>query len=426
MNYEEAIKFIETRRWTAGFNGYDRLKSVLARLGDPQNRLRFIHVAGSNGKGSTCAMIDSVLREAGYTSGLFTSPHLIKYNERAVVNGEAISDDDFALGCTLIERAMEESGCELTIFERLMALGVWYFALKGCDFVVLEVGLGGRKDPTNVIDEPLAAVIAHLALEHTEILGDTIEQIAYEKAGIIKPGCDVVLMDQDPAAVEVVRRICEEQGARLHMTDPSKERLVSADLGLQVIDYRDRKGVKLGLFGGYQYSNAALALDTIDVLRSKGVEISEDAVLRGMEHTSWPGRFQLLRKSPMIILDGAHNPDGAQVLSESLEKYLPGRKVRFMMGVMADKKYKEMLDIIAPFALSFVCVCPDEDRGLKAADLRDLIEKGYGVPAKSADSVESGLELALAEQGDDILVIFGSLYQAGDVLRYFGEHDMFE
>ena len=128
----------------------------------------------------------------------------------------------------------------------------------------------------------------------------------------------------------------------------------------------------------------------------------------------------------MIILDGAHNPDGAQVLSESLEKYLPGKKVRFMMGVMADKKYKEMLDIIAPFALSFVCVCPDEDRGLKAADLRDLIEKGYGVPAKSADSVESGLELALAEQGDDILVIFGSLYQAGDVLRYFGEHDMFE
>ncbi|MBR0140042.1 MAG: bifunctional folylpolyglutamate synthase/dihydrofolate synthase [Firmicutes bacterium] len=427
MNYEEAIQFTETRLWKGGYTGFDRLRSVLAELGDPQKRLRFIHVAGSNGKGSTCAMIDSILREAGYKSGLFTSPHLIKYNERVIVNGEAISDEDYAEGCTLVKEAMEAAGVELTIFERLTALGFWYFDLKGCDAVVLEVGLGGRRDSTNVIEMPEAALIAHLALEHTSYLGHTIEEIAVEKAGIIKPGCDAVVMDQDPSAIDVIRTLADARKARMRLTDPSKERLVSSELGLQVIDYRDRKDLKLGLFGSYQFSNAALVLDALDLLIEKGWNISEDAIRRGLEHASWPGRFQLLQRDPIILLDGAHNPDGAEVLADSLRRYLPGMKFDFMMGVMADKDYKEMLDTVAPLADSFICVSPDENRGLRADELRELISASYGVPADSCASVEEGLELALSRQKKGrALVIFGSLYQAGDVLKYFKEHGLIE
>ena len=422
MNYEEAIKYTETRMWKNGFNGFDRMKAVLEYLGDPQDDLKFIHVAGSNGKGSTCAMITSVLRFAGYKTGLFISPHLIKYNERISVNGVDISDEDFALGVTLVKEACEATGCELTIFERLTILGFWYYAREGADFVVLEVGLGGRCDSTNVIEAPEVSVIAHLALEHTEILGDTLEKIAIEKAEIIKEGCPVVLMDQEEEAMKAVREKAAAMHAPLVVTDPKEERLVEARLGLQTIDYRNRKALKLGLFGEYQYRNSALALDVIDVLQKKGYAISEEAVREGMEKVFWPGRFQLLRKEPVILLDGAHNPDGAQVLADSLRSYFPGKKFNFMMGVMADKDFDEMLQIMAPLAEHFTCVSVEDDRALDSASLAELIQSRCGVPARNAGSVEQGLELVLADQQpDQILVIFGSLYQAGDVLRYFQE-----
>mgnify|MGYP004446758011 CR=1 FL=1 len=425
MNYTEAIKYTETRMWKNGFNGFDRMKKVLAHLGDPQKQLRFIHVAGSNGKGSTCAMVSSVLRCAGYTTGLFISPHLIKYNERISVNGTDISDDDFALGVTLIKEACETTGCELTIFERLTILCFWYCARMHADFVVLEVGLGGRCDSTNVIDAPEVSVIANMALEHTEILGDTLEKITAEKAEIIKEGCPVVMMHQDEGAMQVVRAKAAAMHAPLTETAPGEETLVSATLGLQVIDYRSRKNVKLGLFGEYQYRNSALALDVIDVLIKKGYSISEEAIYEGMEQVSWPGRFQMLCQSPMILLDGAHNPDGAQVLKTSLETYFPGRKFRFMMGVMADKHYEEMLQIITPLAESFTCVAVEDARALDSDSLAALIRQNYGIPARDAGSVAQGLELELADQTkDQILVIFGSLYQAGDVLHYFKEHGL--
>lgn len=424
MNTTEVLEYIEEVSWKGSVLGLERMNLLMEKLGNPQEKYRCIHVAGTNGKGSTSAMIASVLSAAGYRTGLYTSPHLINYNERMKINGQDISDEDLCRAADTLKAVTDTMRGSFipTVFERVTAMAFWYFADQNCDFVVLEVGMGGRLDATNVITKPALSVICNLDLEHTEELGDTIEKIAFEKAGIIKPGCPVQLYAQTEAAEGVIEKACDELGCSLTKTDPAQAELVLKENGYQVINYRERKSLRVGLIGTYQFYNALNAADAIDTLKQT-YDIPEEAVYAGFENVNWLGRFQVIKRDPIVLVDGAHNPNGVKELARCLEDYFPDTKFTFVFGVMADKNYDEMLADIAPFANSFIAVTPHSDRALSSASLKEEIEELISVPAYDASSVEEGLDKAmeLREKGENIC-IFGSLYQVGDVLIYFRNH----
>lgn len=420
MNLNEALDFIQSICWLGTHPGLGRITELLHRLGDPHKELKFVHITGTNGKGSVAAMVTATLNAAGLNVGRFTSPHLRYYNERINVAGQDVADEDICRLAELIKPAAEAMEEKPSEFEIWTAMAMCYFKQRGCDIVVLEVGLGGRLDSTNVIPAPEVAVITNLGLEHTEYLGDTIEKIAFEKAGIIKPGCDVVLYGQGEDATAVVRAKCEECGCKLHITDESQQKLHESGLTGQTLSYRQRENLRLRLIGTYQYRNAAVALEVIDVLKARGFNIPEKAVYEGFAKVVWPGRFEVLRQEPLVIVDGAHNPNGVEELAKCLNTYLPGKKVTFMMGVMADKDYVSMLDEILPMAKNFVAVRPESDRALASADLKNEIETRLHIPAIDGGSVKEGVKAALAQAGkDDVIVIFGSLYQVGEVHEAF-------
>lgn len=420
MELNEALDFIQSVCWLGTKPGLERITELLRRLGDPQKELKFIHITGTNGKGSVAAMLTATLNAAGYNVGRFTSPHLRFYNERINVAGEDIPDADLCELAEEMKPAVEGMVEKPTEFELWTAMAMCYFKKRACDVVVLEVGLGGRLDSTNVIPAPEVAVITNLALEHTEYLGDTIEKIAFEKAGIIKPGCDVVLYGQSEEAQAVVRAKCGECGCELTITDAGQQELHESGLEGQVFSYRSRKNLRLRLIGTYQYKNAAVALDAIDVLNKRGFAISEQAVTEGFAKVVWPGRFEVLRREPLVIVDGAHNPNGVEELAKCLNVYLPGRKVTFLMGVLADKDYVSMLNSILPMARRFVAVKPESERALPSADLKREIETRLHIPAIDGGTVKEGIAKALAQADkDDIIVIFGSLYQVGEVHEAF-------
>lgn len=420
MTVQETISFIQAASWLGCCPGLERITDLMHRLGDPQKELRFIHITGTNGKGSTAAMLSAILRESGYTVGLFTSPHLRFYHERIQVNGADISDEELCAAAETVKPAVEQMDMIPSEFERFTAMALTYFHKRRCDIVVLEVGLGGRLDSTNVIPAPEVAVITNISLEHTEYLGDTVEKIAAEKAGIIKPGADVVLSGQCPAAEAVVRAKASSCGNRLCVTDAAQLRQRSADLSGQRLDYRERKNLRLRLLGAYQCRNAAAALDTVDALCRRGWAVPETAVRRGLETVTWPGRFEVLRTKPLVLADGAHNPNGVAELVRCLEQYLPGQKCLFLTGVMADKDYVRMMRTAAPYAAAFITVPPPSERALPAQTLKEEIGRFFSGPVRAEDSVEAGLELALTslEPGQP-LCIFGSLYQLGAVRAFF-------
>lgn len=420
MTYEETIEFLEKSYWMGSRLGLERVKELLRLLGDPQKNLKVVHVTGTNGKGSTCAMVESVLRAAGYKTGLYTSPHLSRYNERIRINGQDISDADMCLAAEKIASCIEKMEDHPTIFERITAMAFLCFVMKGCQVVVLEVGLGGRLDATNVVDSPLCSVIANIDLDHTGVLGNTIASIAGEKAGIIKKGRPVVLSAQSREAEEVVEERCRELGCSLQNTDPEQFRLKDCGLQGQTFDYRNRRDLKISLPGTYQLCNARLALDTVDVLINEGLRIPEEAVYRGMEEARWPGRFEVLKDRPLVIVDGAHNPNGADELAKCLKLYLPGKKLKLLMGVLADKDYRHMLNSVLPFGSSVITVTPPSERSLPAEELAEIISEEYGIPAKAASSVEEGLDMLMESLKEgDAACIFGSLYQTGIVREYF-------
>jgi len=421
MKLKDALEFIHSTDWRGARTGLERMEELMRRLGDPQNELRFIHVAGTNGKGSVCAMLASVLTAAGYKTGLYTSPHLFRVNERIKVGGTEVTDRELVALAEEIKAQADRMTDRPTEFEILTAMAFLHFRKQRCDVVVLEVGLGGRLDATNIIRSPDAAVICSIGLDHTEILGDTLEKIGAEKAAIIKPGTSVVLYRQSGEVESVVVRRCRKCGAGLWVTDPEKERQVSASLTGQVLDYRQRKNLHLSLLGTYQYRNAAVMLDTVDVLIRRGYIISEEAVETGLAHAQWPGRFEVLRRTPLVLVDGAHNPNGVEELTLCLERYLPAQKITFVMGVMADKDYREMIRLVEPYAGQYIAVAPRSDRALSSAALAAEIRVLSGKSVEDGGSVENGVTLALHRSCPDAAIcVFGSLYQAGEVRAFFG------
>ena len=310
MDYKEALAYIHAVENLGSKPGLSRIRELMEKLGDPQKDLRFIHIAGTNGKGSCAAMTASVLKAAGYKTGLYTSPYLYRFNERMQINGRQIDDDVLAEIVSRVKPAAEAMADRPTEFELMTAVALLWYAQEKCDVVVLEVGLGGRFDATNIIGPPEAAVIMNIGLDHTAVLGDTVEQIAFEKAGIIKPGTDVVLFQQGEAVTEVVRRRCAEEGARLHIADFSQIVSEFDSLYGQSFTYRGQP-YALPLLGAHQLKNAAVVLELVQVLREKGWTLEQSDVEHGLYAVSWPGRFELLSDEPLFVVDGGHNPQCA-------------------------------------------------------------------------------------------------------------------
>ena len=359
MTGQEAVELIRQEAWTGRKPGLSRTRELLKRVGDPHQKLKYVHITGTNGKGSTAAMVASVLAQAGLTVGLYTSPHLWSFHERFQVNGVPISDD--ALG-RIAERVIQAGrGMEdpATEFELMTAVGMLYFLEAGCDLVVLEVGLGGRMDSTNVIPAPEVAVITNIGLEHTRELGDTLAQIATEKSGILKPGCDAVLYHQSGEVEKVVSDACRRQGIPLTLTDPEGLRVLGSGREGQTFTYRDWGTFHISLLGRYQLYNAATALEVVAALVRRGWRISEEAVTRGLRAAVWPARMELVRRNPDMILDGGHNPQCMGALRRALEELYPNRKILFMTGVLSDKDYPSMLGELLPLSKGFVTITPE-------------------------------------------------------------------
>ena len=415
MTPKEAIDYIENYTWSTTRLGLGRTQELLRRLGDPQKQLKFVHVAGSNGKGSTCAMLAAVLREAGYRTGLYTSPHVLCFEERMQVNGRYIFPEDLAAITETVKAEADAMEDHPSQFELVTAIAMLYFLEQQCDIVVLEVGMGGALDSTNVIEAPEVAVIMNIALEHTEYLGDTIEEIAATKAGIIKPGCDVACYNSSPEVVEVVRTVSEEQGARFRLVDFSSVTPVAHDLDGETFTWNGLS-LNVPLLGDYQLHNAATALTVLTALRERGWEISDAAIEQGLPKTRWPARFEVLGKEPLFLLDGGHNPQCAEVVAENLTKYLGDEKLVILTGVLADKDYRAMMQSVLPHAKQFLCVTPDSPRALPAVELAAVLGE-MGCEAEAFDTVPDAVHAAL-QTGEPVLA-FGSLYMAGDIRKSY-------
>ena len=419
MDYREALAYIDGVSWLGSRPGLARVTALLEKLGDPQKELKFVHIAGTNGKGSCAAMTASVLRAAGYRTGLFTSPYLFRFNERMQINGEPIADETLAALVTEIRPIADAMADHPTEFELMTAVALLWYRRERCDIVVLEVGLGGRLDATNVIGAPEAAVIMNIGLDHTAILGDTVEKIAAEKAGILKPGCDVALYQQSAAVEAVVREKCAEAGAKLHIADFSQLVPAFDSLEGQVFSYR---GVPyaIPLLGGHQLKNAAVVLEVVEILRARGWELPQDAVEHGLYAVSWPARFELVRAEPPFVVDGGHNPQCAETVAANLMRYFPGRRHVLLVGVLADKDYPALFDILDPAADAYVCVTPDSARALPAEKLAGYLAR-YGKPVTVCGDIPAGVEAASAAAGGNGAVCaVGSLYMAGAVRACFG------
>lgn len=457
----DAIAYINEPRWQASRLGLDRIRDLMERLGRPQDRLRFVHVAGTNGKGSTCAYLVSILRAAGYRTGLFTSPYIERFEERIQVGGANISPEALREVTLQVREAAEaqaaETGEHATEFELMTAVALVHFARADCDIVVLEVGLGGRLDSTNVIDAPEVAVVTRIGLDHTGLLGDAPAAIAGEKAGIIKPGSAVVAYPQDDeGAARAIAQAAVDAGDSLTVADfsqlevgevqwPSREE--GGEGPMRPFSY---KGLSCAtaLLAAYQPCNAAVAMEAAWKLRERGWAVSDEAMAAGIAAARWPGRFEVVMapsdgcdcqsrasvakdaSAPSfpavpVVVDGGHNPQGAEALATSLQDVFPGQRFVFVMGVLADKDYEAMVAAVAPLASAFVTATPPNPRALPAADLAECVRTLVSqVPVHAAPSYDEALQQAFCLAADlqppAPVVAFGSLYAVATIKAALG------
>ncbi len=416
MNYEQALEYIHSVNWTFCKPGLERITKLCDALGNPQKKLRFIHVAGTNGKGSTSAMLSSILQKAGYRTGLYTSPYIRTFCERIRVNGENIPKDTLATLTQRIRPIADAMKDKPTEFELITALAFEYFYQSSCDVVVLEVGLGGRLDSTNVIENTVLSIITGIDFDHTALLGNTIEEIAREKAGIIKTGCPILFGGEEGAAYDTVHRIAIAKNAPFHTVDRSSYKQSEATLDGTRFDYSHYTDLQLPLLGAYQPYNATLVLTAIDLLRRQGFAIGEDAVRQGLAAVRWPARFELLSRDPVIIYDGGHNPEGVRAAIASIQTYFPNQKVNLLGGVMADKDRDEMIETMKPVVARAFAVTPNNPRALAASDYAAQLT-AHGIPSNAFASVADGVKAAVesSKQEGIPLICLGSLYLYGEV-----------
>ena len=433
MDYQQALDYIFSYTdyekvpmpHDPAFYDLRRVEELLARLGNPHLGARSVHIAGTNGKGSTAAMVASALIAAGYATGLYTSPHLHTWRERIRVNGKLISEGELA---ALVERLKPEveavnqkaSYGQLTTFELLTALAFAHFKLKGVDFQVLEVGLGGKFDATNVI-QPEVCIITSISFDHTEVLGNSLAEIAAEKAGIIKPGCVVVTSPQPDEAGKVIEETCFGYGVELVRvgSDVTWQGL-SSNLNRQLFQVKGRLGsyeLSIPLLGDYQLGNATTAVAALEVLAGKGFNISKDSITSGLAQVGWPGRLQILSHHPFLIVDGAHNPDSARRLKQSLEQYFDFDRAILIMGTSSDKDIAGIVSELAPL---FAKVIITRARHPRAMALPPIVAefRRHGVEAQAVEAVSEALSLALALAGArDLVCVTGSLFVVAEAIE---------
>lgn len=408
---EKNEKYLEQLRLVGSRFGTDCEKELLSLLGNPQDKLRFIHVAGTNGKGSFCSMMSSVLQKQGYKVGLYTSPYIVVFNDRIRVNGLPIAEDDINDLFLRVRQKADTMKTPPSSFDFITAAAfLWFYETK-CDIVVLEVGLGGRYDSTNVIKNSLLSVITGIAFDHTEILGDTIEKIAWEKAGIIKENCPALYGGNDEKALAVIEKECEEKHSELTVKNPDSLKILSTTLDGTKFEF-DGKEYFIRLLGLYQPANAATVLEAIDVLRKHGFEISETAVKDGLSSAVWQARFEKIADEPVMLYDGGHNPQGVRAAVESVRAYFGDKKINLLVGILADKAHGEMAEELAKIADRVICIAPPSPRALPAEALAEEFCEA-GANARAANSIKEGVKIALSYK-KPVLVI-GSLYSYNDV-----------
>ena len=414
MNYEEARVYLEQVSKYGSVLGLENMKALLDRLDNPQDELKFIHISGTNGKGSVLAYLSSILQEAGYKTGRYSPPALFSYRERIQINGEMIDKDSLARYVTVIADIVEDMRrshqAAPTVFEIETAMAMMYFKEKKCDIVVLETGLGGALDATNVIRTTLLEVIAPIGMDHMDVLGSTLGEIALQKAGIIKEHTRAVTAAQKAEAQSVLEEVCRKKNTLLYTVDPSRIEKVRYGWDVQSFSYKGWKDIQISLAGKFQIENAALALEAAEQLREEGFALTECQIREGMKKAQWKGRFSVISREPAVILDGAHNPHAAEALKESLNFYFSGKKIYYVFGVFSDKDYRKIIEITAPLAEHIITVeTPCNPRALPAETLKQEVVK-VNPSAESAESIESAVQKSLnLMEKNDVLVIFGSL-----------------
>lgn len=422
MLYEEARVYLDGISKYGSVLGLDSIKNLLKELDDPQKDLTFIHIAGTNGKGSILAYLSTILTEAGFRTGRYCSPTVLGYLERFQIDGQWMEKEQLAEFTCRVKDATERLKAKgypsPTVFEVETAIAFLYFKEEKCDYVVLESGLGGALDATNVVENTKLCIFASISMDHIGVLGNTLEEIAQDKAGIIKKGAAVVTGRQKEEALFVLRTKAGELGCPVEMVDDSEAIIIERNLLGQKFSWMEFQNMEIHLAGQHQIENAITALGAVRVLRRRGVEISDDAVCRGFEKTRWPGRFMVLGTRPLLIADGAHNEDAAKRLAENLELYLNRKKVTAVMGVFRDKEYEKIVEIMAPHLKCVYAIdLPNAQRTLKKEELCKVLA-AHGVQAETADSIEEALEYAKQrEKEDGAVLVFGSLSYLGDVIR---------
>lgn len=415
MTPNEALDYIHSVCWKGSIPGLGRTRELLHKMGDPQDQLQFVHIAGTNGKGSTAAMTANILRKAGYRVGLYTSPYIFRFHERMQVDGQCISDEELAEITEFVKPLAESMEDHPTEFELVTCIAMEYFKRHRCDVVSLEVGMGGELDSTNVILPPLVAVLTNIGLDHTEFLGDTLEKICETKSKIIKPGSIAVTYREKPSVEAVIEARCREVGAKWMPADFDSLHLISASLEGQVFDWGSYRALHLPLLGRHQLYNAAVVLTIVEALREKGLHISDEAVRQGIASVSWPGRFELVARNPLFIVDGGHNPQCIEALVNNVRDYLGGKRLTVLTGVLADKDYADMYEDMSQYVTQFVTVTPPNPRALSAQALAEYLQR-FGKPVTACESVAQGVALAKQLAGPDgVVLAYGSLYMVGDI-----------
>ncbi len=413
MNYEECLEYIHSVNWCFCKPGLERIAELCERLGNPQNKLKFIHIAGTNGKGSVCAMLSSVLVQAGYRVGLYTSPYITVFNERMRINGKNIDNEELIRLTEKIKPIADSMSDKPTEFELITALAFEYFSDNACDVVVLEAGMGGRLDSTNIIssESTLLSVITGIALDHTAYLGETIPLIAKEKAGIIKKGVPVLFGGTDKTAAEVIKEKASAENSDFYTVDYSRLEIRKMTLEGSNFDFGDYKNMGISLLGGYQPRNASIVLSSIDILKEKGFKINKNTIQKGLELAVWQGRFEIISKEPLIIFDGAHNPEGISASVASIKHYFKGKKVYIVSGVLKDKDYTVIAKELSAVASRAFTITPDSPRALDAKEYASVLNDA-GIFAEAGDEIVGTFEKAKAQAMKDgvPLICLGSLY----------------
>lgn len=419
MNYEEAREYLDQVSKGGSVLGLDNMRGLLKRLENPQDSLKFVHISGTNGKGSVLAYVSTVFKEAGNRTGRYISPTLFSYREKIQVNERFIGREDLARLTAKVKKAAEEmknSGKgSPTIFEIETALAFLYFVEQKCDIVILETGLGGALDATNVITTSVMEVITSISMDHMEFLGDTLGKIALQKAGIIKPHTAVVSAMQETEAAEVILDVCRKKECICNMVDPKQIEHISYGCDGQSFSYKNWDNIKISLMGSYQIKNAALALEAIEALRELGYQLNDNAVYQGMKKAVWKGRFTIISKEPFIIMDGAHNQAAAEELVRSLKLYYPGKKFYYIFGMFRDKDYHQVIRLTAPLAEYIITVeTPENPRALPAEELKKAVAE-VNPSVEAAGSLRMAVNQVMEQiDKDAVIVIFGSLSFLGE------------